>query len=126
MTETTAAPSPLTHPMMSWDIVQLASKLNVELNLPFVPESVEQKWIEWFLTRIVQVIPSDIVSILVDAADGMDEAERRTTEDKLVTMANKLIDIPMLPESIEDSLIRPIVRQLLTYATEGRALAMAN
>lgn len=124
MSEST--PNVLTHPMMSWDVVQLASKLNVELNVPFVPESVEQKWIEWFLTRIVQVVPSDIVAILVDAADGLDEAELRTTEDKLVSLANKLIDIPMLPESIEDSLIRPIVRQLLTYATEGRALTMAN
>ena len=126
MTETTAASSPLTHPMMSWDIVQLASRLNVELNLPYIPEAVEQKWIEWFLTRIVQVIPSDIVAILVDAADGLDATELRRTEDKLVALANKLIDIPMLPEPIEDSLIRPIVRQILTYAAQGRALTMAN
>lgn len=125
-TAASTEPNPLANPMMNWDIVQLASQLNVELNLPYIPESVEQKWIEWILTRVVKVVPSDLVAILVDAADGLDTEERKAAENKLVALANRLIDIPVLPEPVEESLIRPIVRQLLTYATEGRALTMVR
>ena len=39
-------------------------------------------------------------------------------------LANGIIDIPVLAESIEASLIRPVVKQLLGYAKTGEALTL--
>jgi len=107
------------------NITHLANQLNAEFDLPWVPEGVEQVWIEWVLTKIVSIIPLGIVEMLVSAADGLNPAEAKAAEDRITALANKLIDIPALPENLEEALIRPVVRQLLTFATRGRALSVA-
>lgn len=122
-----AAPAIVDAPnLMAVDITALATELNATLDLPWVPESVEQKWIEWVLARVVTVVPEKIVVFLANAADGLSLEELALAEDEIVKLANKIIDIPMIPEGIEEGLIRPVVRQLLTFAQTGKSLTLAK
>ena len=122
-----AAPAIVDAPnLMAVDITALATELNATLDLPWVPESVEQKWIEWVLARVVTVVPEKIVVFLANAADGLSLEEIALAEDEITKLANKLIDIPMIPEGIEEGLIRPVVRQLLTFAQTGKSLTLAK
>lgn len=112
--------------LLAVDITDLATQINATLDLPWVPESVEQKWIEWVLARVVKVVPEKIVVFLTNAADGLSLEELTLAEDEIVKLANKLIDIPMIPEGVEEGFIRPVVRQLLTFAQTGKSLTLAK
>ena len=107
------------------DITHLAAQLNASLDIPWVPESFEQKWIEWILTKAISVIPAEVVACIVDAADGLTESEIAEYEVTITNLVNKLVDLPMLSESVEAAIIRPVVNQLLSFAVKGKALTLA-
>lgn len=108
----------------SVDVVHVASQLNAQFDVLWIPESVEQIWLEWLVGKIVQVLPPELISLLTDASDGLTEEEIAAHTEELTTLANGIIDIPVLAESIEASLIRPVVKQLLSYAKTGQALTL--
>lgn len=104
------------------DVKDLASQLNVHLDVPFIPEAAEQVYIEFVLNKAVGVVPAEIVIFLIDAADGLTPEELQHYEDLVTTRVNTIIDIPIVSESMEESLIRPVVHQLMQYALSGVAL----
>ena len=106
------------------DIVHIAAQLNAEFDIPAIPENVEQVWLEWIVGKIAQVLPPELITLLTDAADGLTDEEITEHTETLTKLANQIIDIPLLTESIEASLIRPVVKQLLSYAKTGRALTL--
>jgi hypothetical protein len=107
------------------DITHLAAQLNASLDIPWVPESFEQKWIEWVLIKVISVVPADVVAFIVDAADGLTEPEIAEYEVAITDLVNKLVDLPVLSESMEAAIIRPVVNQLLSFAVQGKALTLA-
>lgn len=107
------------------DITYLATQLNASLDIPWVPEAFEQKWIEWVLAKAITVIPEEVVACIVDAADGLTEVEIADYEVLITDLVNKLVDLPVLSESMEYALIRPVVNQLLSFAVKGKALTLA-
>jgi hypothetical protein len=107
------------------DITHLAAQLNASLDIPWVPESFEQKWIEWVLTKVISIIPAEVVECIVAAADGLTESEIAEYEVAITDLVNKLVDLPMLSESMEAAIIRPVVNQLLSFAVKGKALTLA-
>jgi hypothetical protein len=107
------------------DITYLATQLNATLDIPWVPESFEQKWIEWVLAKAILVIPEDLIAFIVDAADGLTEPEIAEYEVTITNLVNKLVDLPVLSESMEYALIRPVVNQFLSFAVQGKALTLA-
>lgn len=107
------------------DIQHIATQLNTQFDVPWVPEGMEQRFLEWLLAKIVPVIPAPLLSVIVDSADGLTADEVVHHEENLVALANELIDLPYLPEAIEASLIKPVVHQLLTFAVQGKALELA-
>lgn len=125
MPETKDASKPTFAALSAVDITHLATQLNAALDIPWVPEAFEQKWIEWTLAKIVTVIPEEVVACIVDAADGLTESEIAKYEVLITDLANKLVDLPILTESMEAALIRPVVHQLLFFAVKGKALTLA-
>jgi hypothetical protein len=107
------------------DITHLATQLNATLDIPWVPESFEQKWIEWVLAKAISVIPAEVVECIVGAADGLTESEIAEYEVTITNLVNKLVDLPVLSESMEAAIIRPVVNQLLSFAVKGKALTLA-
>lgn len=108
------------------DVVHVAAQLNSQFDLPFIPESVEQAWLEWLVGKLMQVISPDLLDIIADAADGLSPEEIDQATIKLTKLVNNKIDIPVLTESMEARLIEPVVRQVLGYAVEGKALTLAG
>lgn len=106
------------------DISHIAAQLNKAFDIPFFPETTEQMWLEWLVGKLVRVIPPQLVSLLIDASDGLTTEEIPHHTDNLVGLLNEVIDIPMLPESVEGAIIRPFVNQLLTFAVQGKALEL--
>lgn len=104
------------------DIKSLAAQLNAHIDVPFIPEAAEQIYIEFILGKAVGVIPAELVIFLIDASDGLTVDEVRHYEDLITTSVNMIIDIPIVSESMEESLIRPVVHQLVQYALAGVAL----
>ena len=112
--------------MSEIDVAHVASQLNVTFNIPFVPESMEQAWLVWILDKAVPFIPIDIWAFIADSADGLTVEEQKRHEDAIVISVNKLIDLPVIPESVEEALIRPVVHSLLQYAVPGASLTLST
>ena len=125
MIEQTAADLDLKFSLGEADIQHLAAQLNLTFDLPFIPEVVEQKWLEWVLAKAIVVIPAEIVRFIIDAADGLSEPEIAQYEVVLTNLVNQIIDLPMLTESMEAAIIGPVVNQLLSFAVKGKALTLA-
>lgn len=104
------------------DLKHIATQINAELNVPWVPETMEQTWIEWTIGKILAVVPGPIVKFLADASDGLSDEEIAKYEVSITEAANALIDVPYAPEMIEAALIKPIVHQLLQFAKSGKFL----
>jgi hypothetical protein len=104
------------------DVKELATQLNAHIDVPFIPEVAEQVYIEFVLGKAVGVIPAELVIFLIDASDGLTAEEIQHYENLITTSVNTIIDIPLVSETMEDSLIRPVVHQLMQYALSGVAL----
>lgn len=104
------------------DVKELAAQLNAHIDVPFIPEVAEQVYIEFVLGKAVGVIPAELVIFLIDASDGLTAEEIQHYENLITTSVNTIIDIPLVSETMEDSLIRPVVHQLMQYALSGVAL----
>ena len=104
------------------DVKELATQLNAHIDVPFIPEVAEQVYIEFVLGKAVGVIPAELVIFLIDATDGLTAEEVRHYEDLITTSVNTIIDIPLVSETMEESLIRPVVHQLVQFALSGVAL----
>jgi hypothetical protein len=112
----------VTSSLTAEDIKHISTQINSEFDLPFVPEGMEQLWIEWCIAKVLAVVPAEVVRFLADASDGLSEAEIAAYEVSITDAANAIIDVPYTPEAIEAALIRPVVNQLLAYAAKGLAI----
>lgn len=104
------------------DIKHISTQINAEFDLPFVPEGMEQMWIEWCIAKVLSVVPAEVVKFLADASDGLSEEEIAQYEVTITTAANAIIDLPYTPEAVEAALIRPVVNQLLAFAAKGLSI----
>ena len=106
------------------DVKSLAAQLNAHIDVPFIPEAAEQLYIEFILGKAVGVIPAELVIFLIDASGGLTADEIQHYENLITTSVNMIIDIPLVSENMEASLIRPVVHQLVQYALSGAALQL--
>lgn len=106
-------------------IQSLVTRLNVQLDLPFVGEEFEAEILHWAVEKIVPMIPDSIRDFVLSAADGIDANELNRLEDVLVNVLNEYIDIPWVPEQLEPGLFRPVVEAILDYAKMGLSLDTA-
>ncbi len=112
----------VTSSLTAEDIKHISTQINAEFNIPWVTEGMEQLWIEWCIAKVLSVVPAEVVKFLADASDGLSEAEIAAYEVSITDAANLIIDLPLMPDSIEGALIRPIVNQLLAFAAKGMAI----
>lgn len=103
-------------------VEDLVQKLNEQLNLPFIPEGQEERVIRWVVNLISPHVPDWVVAFMTSAADGLTMEELKKHEDVIVNEVNSLLDIPWMPENLEELLIRPVIHQVLMYATEGNSI----
>jgi len=100
----------------------LVARINLQLDLPYFTEAQEAAMIGWLVGKVAHHIPDSIKQFVLDAADGIDEAELGRLEDVLVGVLNTYVDIPWIPESAEAQLLRPVVQAVLDLAKRGGSL----
>jgi hypothetical protein len=103
-------------------VLALAKRINVSLDIPFLSETQEQVYILWMVGKVAPRIPQSIKDFIFDAADGISPEELGRLEDVLVNVLNQYIDLPILGESAEAMLIRPVVSAVLDLASDGLSI----
>lgn len=94
---------------------QVVDQLVTSVSVPTLSASVKRFFIEWIVRKATPFVPSWIAALMSDASDGLSAEELKTHEDKITKEVSALIDFPFL----EDMLIRPVVRSMLSYAAKG-------
>lgn len=107
-------------------IDDLVRKLNTELDVPFVPESAEEKAIRWIVGKVAPHVPEWAVVAMATVADGVTKEELEKLAEVLVAEVNKLVDLPGVPEMVEAKLISFVVNGLLDYALAGNKIPLSE
>ena len=100
----------------------LVQKLNQSLDIPIVPESVEEQGIRWLVEKCTPHIPEWAIAAMATVADGVTMDELKPLSEVLTTEINKALDIPGAPEFVEEKLIGLFVNGLLEYELNGHSL----
>jgi len=100
----------------------LVARINLQLDLPYFTEPQEAAMIGYLVGKVARFIPESIRTFILEAADGIDEAELSRLEDVLVSVLNQYIDMPWVPEAAEAELLRPVVQAVLDLAKQGISL----
>ena len=100
----------------------LVARINPQLDIPWVPEDIEATWIRRAVSLLSPLVTDDIRAFILDAADGLDDAELARLENILVAYLNTVIDFPVLGETTEAMILRPIVGAVLDLAKKGLSL----
>lgn len=79
-------------------------------------------FVEAFASKWADLIPTFLLQRLADASDGIDEKDLANWKQDLVTLGNQAIDIPYIPEPLEEQVIAPIVDMILSAAQKGFAI----
>lgn len=103
----------------------LVRKLNAELDVPFVPESAEEKAIKWIVEKVAPHVPEWALVAMATTADGVTKEELTTLSAVLIAEINKLVDLPGIPEMVEEKMIGFVVNGLVEYALEGNKIPVA-
>lgn len=107
-------------------IDDLVKKLNAELNIPFVPESAEETGIRWIVEKVAPHVPEWALVAMTTVAHGVTKEDLAKLAEVLVVEINKVVDIPGVPEVVEEKLIGFVVNGLLEYALAGNKIPLAD
>ena len=100
----------------------LTDRINLQLDLPWLTEAQEALAIRWCIDQVARYIPIPTREFILDASDGLSDAEIARLIDTLVNFLNAKIDIPWMPETVEEQMLRPIVTAVLQLAKNGVSL----
>jgi hypothetical protein len=95
------------------EVERIATKINKEVNLPFLNELKEQKLfvklIGWVDEKIYTVLPNEYYEMVRYVEDGISLSEAESIKVTLTDKINKAIDLPILPERTEGYLFGKII-----------------
>lgn len=87
------------------EILIIASKLNEEIDIPFIKEGTEKTILVKIVKKIdrflYQNIPNELYGLVKVTNDGISDDEATQLKLVLANRLNKKIDIPYLPEFLE-------------------------
>ncbi|NOQ27167.1 MAG: hypothetical protein GQ564_17540 [Bacteroidales bacterium] len=102
------------------EIKELAQKLNEKINIPLISEVGEEKILTKIVTKIdnylSENLPDEFYDLLRDSDKGISDEEAKQLIIRLTKTANKQIDIPYLPESVEGLAIKIVIKIIVESA----------
>ncbi len=106
--------------MTDVEIKDLAQMLNKKIDVPIISETGEQKIFIKIVIKIDQFLynnlPNEFYDLVRSINKGIDDKEAKRLIKRLAKLANKHIDIPYLPESMEYVAIRLIIGVIVNAA----------
>ena len=105
------------------EVNALANKLNNTINIPILSEEKEfivfVKLIRWVDRQLYALLPNEIYKLVHDSHDGISREEAVKIRQRVSPLINKLIDIPIVSEALEEVIIGTILDLILTALIKG-------
>lgn len=105
---------------------KVAKLVNAMLDIPLVPEDLEQTIFEHAVGVIDQALedtlPAALAELIHNSQNGIDKDHAMVFADRLVESINQKIDLPYLDEDQEAKLLRIVIDPLVKAMTNGRRL----
>jgi hypothetical protein len=105
------------------EIKDLAERLNRKINVPIINETGEQKI---FVKIVIKIdtflydnLPNEFYDLTRSLDNGIDDDEAKRLIKRLAKLANKNVDIPYIPESLEYVAIRFILGIIINAARKA-------
>lgn len=96
-----------------FEVEILASKLNDNINLPFISEGTEQiifvKIVKKFDRLLYENLPNELYGLVKNASDGISDEDAEQLVSLLGDKLNKKFDIPYVPEIIEKGIFTLLI-----------------
>jgi len=110
------------------EIEKIATKLNRKINVPFLDEEKEQvvlvKLVRKIDRYIYSVLPNEFYALIKDSTDGIDDDEADMIKNRVAKSINKAVDIPYIPEPLEQIAFEFIVGQIINALRKGFSVAV--
>lgn len=105
---------------------KLAKIVNALIDIPLVPEDLEQTIFEHAVGMIdvalEDTLPAVFAELIHNSQNGIDKDHAIAFADRLVESINQKIDLPYLNEDQEAKLLRIVIDPLVKAMTNGRRL----
>ncbi len=106
----------------------IASKLSEVVKIPFLGLSEKQKQV--ILVKIVKqidralykVLPNEVYEMVKDAHDGISEEEAKKIKTRLAQIVNKVVDIPIVGEEVEELIFETVLDLIVLAMQKGKTL----
>ncbi|MCB0190450.1 MAG: hypothetical protein KDJ65_00755 [Anaerolineae bacterium] len=106
---------------------KFAVLVNAVVDIPLVPENLEQVIFEHALASIdvalEETLPPPFQEFMRDPSKGIDKDQAREFAERLMDAINKRIDLPYLTEEQEGQLFRMVINPLVKAMTDGKQLS---
>lgn len=106
-------------------ITAIVDAVNASTDVPFIGEVTEGKAIEYVATRTLVHLPDRALDAILTVSDGLSDDEIAMLTDVLTSFINQAVDVPWVPESVEELAIRQAVAFILDKAKEGASILAA-
>jgi hypothetical protein len=105
---------------------QFATLVNSIIDIPLVPEEMEQQIFEHAIgvidAALQDTLPTIFHGLMREAEKGIDKAHANEFADRLVETTNKKFDLPYLNEDQEAQILGMVIGPLVKAMTEGKTL----
>jgi hypothetical protein len=105
---------------------QLAQIVNALVDIPLIPEELEQTIFEHAVGMIdvalEDTLPAVLAELIHNAQNGIDKDHAVVFANRLVESINQKIDLPYLSEEQEAKILRIVIDPLVKAMTNGRRL----
>lgn len=100
------------------EVETLASMLNEKVDIPFMKEGTEKTVLVKIVKKVDRLLysslPNELYGLVKNTRDGISDEEAEELESVLGTRLNKKIDIPYIPEWVEQKIFETIIGLIVT------------
>jgi hypothetical protein len=105
------------------ELLKLAKEsLRKEFKLPLVGTSIETAITDKACDLMFPHFSDEVLAVITSAADGLEADEIEVIRGNIVTYVNRIVDVPLMPESAEKLIFGKAVDAVLEWLQHGKAI----
>lgn len=106
-------------------IAVIVENANKHTDVPALGENTEGKVLSWIANKTLVHLPERALDAILNVSDGLTDNEIGMLTDVVTSFLNQAVDVPYVPERVEELVIRQGVSWLLSKAKEGQSVLAA-
>lgn len=108
------------------EVAKIATELNKKVDIPFIKEDTEHTMICKIVKKIDRILykslPNEIYGLVKHSNDGITKEDADRLERVLATRLNKSLDLPYLPEWVEQQIFETVIGLLVHAMLQGKSI----